>query len=194
MSAPAAAAPTTWRAKLVPWGITIVLLAATWAVNTVALPYDSDEASFPVRTNVGHHATAGNLSLTVTDVHAARSITDSKGWSADGTWLVVDVDAAAVQSQSGSSLTFAELTIGDRTFSATERGDTLFNTGALIPGVMRHGSLAFELPTGALEGQATLQLANTQRVEDNSVIEVPIDLGGLTVEDSVTLPETGWTK
>lgn len=183
----------SWRATLLPWGLTALLLACAWAVNAVSLPFGSAEASFPNRTAVGQTATIRNLSLVVTDVHAARSITDATGWSADGTWLVVDVDAAAVESQYGSALAFAELTIGDRTFSATERGASLFRSGALVPGVMRHGSLAFELPSDALAGTAELRLANTLRVEDDGVIEVPIDLDGLAVQDSVTLAETGWT-
>ncbi|WP_298867649.1 hypothetical protein [uncultured Microbacterium sp.] len=191
--APAAqAARTPWARKALPWALTAVLLAGAWVVNAVALPDSASEAPFVSAATVGGTATAGNLTAKVIGVHAARSINDPSGWTAEGTWLVVELDAEAVDSQYGSMLSVAELTIGDRTFRATERGQTMFRTGALVPGVMRHGALAFELPEDALKGTAALRLANASTVADNGVIELPIDLGGIPIEDDITLPETGW--
>ncbi|MDQ0615186.1 hypothetical protein QF046_002827 [Microbacterium sp. W4I4] len=196
------AAERRWAAKITPWTLTVVLLAGAWALNTVALPDGSSEASFATRTTIGEPAATRNLELTVTDVRAARTITDPQGWSAgfektQGTWLVVDLDAASVQSQYAASLSFAELTIGDRTFGATERGETFFRQ-RLVTGVPRSGSLAFELPDDVIEGEAlkgtaTLRLGVPSDVRYDGIIETLITLEDLPVEESIILAETGWT-
>jgi hypothetical protein len=188
----AEATRTPWARRALPWALTAALLAGAWVVNAVALPDSAPGAPFVTATTVGGTATAGNLTAKVTDVRAARSITDPRGWTAEGSWLVVELDAEAVDSQYGSLLGVAELTIDDRTFRATERGQTMFRTGALVPGVMRHGAVAFELPADALKGTAVLRLANASTVADNGVIELLIDLAAIPVENAVNLPETGW--
>jgi len=182
-----------WTAKILPWAMTAVLLAGAWVLNTVALPDGASEASFATRTAIGEPAATRNLELTVTGVRAARTLTDARGWSADGTWLVVDMDAAALQSQYAASLGFAELTIGDRIFGATERGETFFRQ-RLVTGVPRSGSLAFELPDEALKGTATLRLSIPSDVRYDGVIEIPIALEDVPVEESIVLSETGWTR
>jgi len=202
MSAPIAA-ERRWTAKLAPWSLTVALLAGAWALNTVALPDGSSEASFATRTTIGEPAATRNLELTVTDVRAARTLTDPQGWSAggekaQGTWLVVDLDAAATQSQYAATLGFAELTIGERTFGATERGETFFRQ-RLVTGVPRSGSLAFELPDDvikgtALQGTATLRLSIPSDVRYDGIIEIPIPMEELPVEESIVLAETGWTR
>jgi hypothetical protein len=169
-----------------------VLLAGAWVLNTIALPDGSSEASFVTRTAIGETATTRNLELTVTDVRAARTLTDPQGWSAEGTWLVVDLDAAALQSQYAASLGFAELTIGDRTYSATDRGETFYRQ-RLVTGVPRSGSLAFELPAEVLKGTATLRLSIPADVRYDGVIEMPIPLEDVAVEEAIVLSNPGWT-
>jgi len=197
VSAPVAA-ERRWTAMIGPWSLTVALLAGAWVLNTVALPDGSSEASFVTRTTIGESATTRNLELTVTGVRAARTLTDPQGWSAggektQGTWLVIDLDAAALQSQYAASLGFAELTIGDRTFGATERGETFYRQ-RLVTGVPRSGSLAFELPADALKGTATLRLSIPADVRYDGIIELPIALGDIPVEESIVLSETGWTR
>lgn len=176
-----------------PWLLTAVLLAGASVLNAVALPDGSSEASFITRTTVGEAATTRNLTLTVTDVRAARTVTSASGWSAEGTWLVVDVDAAARDSQYAARLGFAELIIGERTFRATERTDTFYQQ-RLVTGVMRRGGLAFELPDDALTGTAALRLGIPPDARYDGLIEVPIDLDDIPIENEVALPETGWAR
>lgn len=186
------AAERRWARRIAPWSLTAVLLAGAWVLNTVALPDSSSEASFATRTAIGETATTRNLELTVTDVRAARTLTDPQGWSAEGTWLVVDLDAAALQSQYAASLGFAELTIGDRTYSATDRGETFYRQ-RLVTGIPRSGSLAFELPAEALKGTATLRLSIPADVRYDGVIEMPIPLEDVAVEEAIVLSNPGWT-
>lgn len=192
MSAPVAA-ERRWTAKIAPWSLTVALLAGAWVLNTVALPDGSSEASFATRATIGEAATTRNLELTVTGVRAARTLTDPQGWSAEGAWLVVDLDAAATQSQYAATLGFAELTIDERTFRATERGETFFRQ-RLVTGVPRSGSLAFELPDDSLHGTAMLRLSVSSDVRYDGIIEIPIALEDLPIDESIVLSETGWTR
>ncbi|GAA3939045.1 hypothetical protein GCM10022383_16360 [Microbacterium soli] len=176
-----------------PWLLTLVLLAGAWALDAVALPDGASEASFLTPATVGHAATARNLEVTVTDVRAAERITDPLGWSADGTWVVVELDAAARDSQYGATLGHAELTVGGRTFRATERGETFFRR-LLVPGVPRSGAVAFELPPDARSGTASLRLGIPSDARYDGLVELTIDLDDVPVEESITLPATDWTR
>lgn len=94
--------------------------------------------------------------VTILDVRAASTVTASSGWSADGTWLLIDLDAESVTT--GRLLKGATLTIDALEFRASERMDSLFSTN-LVPGIPRRGTIAFELPdamvTGTSPSQAT---------------------------------------
>ncbi|MCT1476810.1 DUF4352 domain-containing protein [Microbacterium sp. p3-SID336] len=179
------------------WLLTAALLAAAWGVSKLTLPDDAGTAPFPQVATVGEPAAVRNLTATVTDVRLAERITDTKGWSADGTWLVVDVEAATRVTQDLSTLRLAELAVGDRTFSATERGATFFQQ-ALVTGVPRAGTLAFELPDDVTDERATLRLgvpgAGGSEVLLDGVIELPIDLTELPVDAEVLLDENGWAR
>lgn len=185
------------RTRVLPWLLTLVLLAAAWTIVKVTLPDSAMQEPFERTASIGEPATARNLVVTVTDVRAARRVQDAEGWSADGTWLVVDLEAASRVTQVGALLGIAELKIGDRVFSATERGTT-FHRQALITGVPRSGSLAFEVPADALSGTATLQLgaptAAGYGVSLDDLIVMPIDLDDVPVEASADLAENGWAR
>ncbi|WP_309128183.1 hypothetical protein [Microbacterium sp.] len=187
----------TWlRSKPAIWLLTGVLLACAWGVSKITLPEDAASAPFPTAAQLGELATARDLEVTIDEVRAAKRVTDSTGWSAEGTWLVVDLEASAVLSQ-GSVLGLHDLVIGERTFTATERGTT-FRGQALIPGVPREGSLAFELPADALHGQATLRLGapSGPRLDAplDGIIELRLDLDRVTRHDEITLRENGWAR
>lgn len=179
------------------WLATVALLVCAWGVSKATLPDDAPNAPFPTVAKIGEEASTRNLVATVTDVRLADRVTDAKGWSADGTWLVVDLEAASGVTQDLSSSRLAELTIGDRTFSATDRG-TSFVDQRLVTGVPRSGSLAFELPDDVTGDRATLRLgmpgSGLGEVLRDTVIDLPIDLAALPVEAEVLLDENGWAR
>lgn len=179
------------------WVATAALLVGAWVVSKATLPDDAPNAPFPTVATIGEETTTRNLVVTVTDVHLADRVTDAKGWSADGTWLVVDLEAATGMTQDQSASRLAELTIGDRTFSATDRGTT-FVEQRLVTGVPRSGSLAFELPDDVTGDRATLRLgmpgSGVGEVRRDTVIDLPIDLAALPVEAEVLLDENGWAR
>ncbi|MBO0979685.1 hypothetical protein [Microbacterium sp. SD291] len=184
---------TALKRKVAPWLLTTVLLAGAWALVEVTLPEGSAQAPFPTAAAIGETASARNLTVTITDVHAARRVEDADGWSAEGTWLVVDLEAATDQTQVATVLGLATLTIDDREFIATDRGTTFYRT-RLFTGVARSGSLAFELPDDALSGTATLHLGLTRDVVLDGMIELSVDLDELSVESEVPLDETRWAR
>lgn len=186
------------KKHILVWLLTVALLAVAWGVSKVTLPDDSTIAPFPVAATIGEEAVTRNLAVTITDVRLANRVTDAKGWTAEGSWLVVDLEAASVVTQELSTLSLAQLVVGDRTFSATDRGTT-FLAQRLITGVPRSGSLAFELPADALTGRATLRLgvpsgAPGGEVLLDGVIDLPIALDDLPLEGEVLLDETGWAR
>lgn len=178
---------------VLPWLLTAVLLVGAWALVKITLPVGSAQESFVTVTTLDEEASARNFAVTVTDVRAARTVIDAEGWSTEGTWLVVDLEAAAQVKQEGASLRLATLIIGERTFSATERGTTFYREG-LVTGVPRSGSLAFELPDDVLGEVATLRLGATGNPVLDGVVEMKIDLAALPVESEVSLQENGWAR
>ncbi len=186
------------KEKILVWSLTVVLLAAAWGVSKATLTDDAATAPFPTVAALDEPVAARNLAATVTDVHVATRVTDAEGWTAEGTWLVVDLTAATVVTQQSATLRLAELVIGDRTFTATDRGTTLVGQ-RLFTGVPRSGSIAFELPADALTGSGVLRLgvpseASPNDVPLDGVIELTVRLDELPVEVDVALDENGWAR
>ncbi|UNK71325.1 DUF4352 domain-containing protein [Microbacterium sp. H1-D42] len=181
------------RTHVVTWGTTAALLAGAWVLNAVALPENAPQTGIVVAGEAGAPTSTRNLVVTVDDVRAARSVADADGWTAEGTWLIVDISAQAIDTQVGARLGLADLVIGERTFRATERGQT-FSEAKLVPGVPRSGSLAFELPPDALAGDAVLRFSPVAFPNLDGMIEIPVDLDAVPIETQVTLRATDWTK
>jgi len=197
--APPAGAPTapgshrTLLRKAGPWALSAVLVVAAWGLVQLQKPEDAPYDSFVTTTTIGERGVTRNLAITVTAVRAARTVSDGGRWRAQGTWLVVDFDAAAVEDQFAALLATSDLRIGGRIFSATERGDTAKGM-TLVTGVPRHGSIAFELPEGALRGPATLVFATEYDTSADGVIEVAIDLDDVAIQNEVELDPIGWAR
>lgn len=178
--------------RVVAWiaGLAMVALAA--GVGRVALTDDQQQAPFVVDAALGERAEARTFAVTLREVRLADEVRDASGWQARGSWLVVDLDAEALETERASILSLAELDLGDRAVSASERPDSLAST-PLDVGLARAGSLAFELPADATAGAATLRLARSLDDRLDSVVELPLALGELERDRSIELEETRWT-
>lgn len=175
------------------WSLTLVLLAAAWGVSKATLPDEASTVPFPIAAEFDEPVAARTLAVTVTDVHVAHRVSDAKDWTAEGTWVVVDLEVAGVLTQDEGTLQLAQLVIGDRTFGATDRGTTFLDQ-RLVTGVPRSGSVAFELPEGVAAGPATLRLGTADEVLLDDVIELPLQLDEVAVETEVLLEENGWAR
>ena len=175
--------------KWLPWVATFVLLIGAWFVQLLTPSDDAASEPFIVATVVGSEAVGREIVVTVLDVRAASAVTSSNGWSAEGTWLLVDLKAEAVRND--SLLKGATLTIGDREFRASERMDSIFST-KLVPGIPRTGTIAFELPDDALTGTGILHLSPSGDTRLDSVIELTIPLDELTISAEESVHDTEW--
>jgi len=182
--------------KALPWVVTVALLSGAWVIAEFTLPESASERPFVQSTQVGDRAVGRNIAVTVLDVQAARTITTDDGWSASGSWVVIELEAAAVVQQTAAALNGATLQIDGVTYSASERvtsANSLYRT-SLVPGVARHGVIAFEIAPDMLTGTGLLQLSLSTDTRLESVIELEIDLGSLPVHDEVALIPTDWAK
>lgn len=177
--------------RVMPWAITLLLLAAAWLVAFVTPADRATTEPFPITATIGEEVIARDFVLTVKQVRAAESISTPDGWGAEGTWVVVDLTAEAAREQSGTSLAGATLVIGDRTYRASERMTSMFGH-PLVPGIPYRGALAFELPPDALHGTGILHLSTRDDDRGDNVAELTIDLGEIEVLPAAGLDDIVW--
>lgn len=178
-------------------GLTIAiaagLLVAAWLVAFVTPTEVERDAPFVTTMSLGEQSTGRNLSVTIDSVRLARAVHTDE-WSADsGTvWVIVDMEAEAVRRDAPALLGGTTLRIGDRTYWASERPESLRRYG-LSTGIPTGGVLAFEIPeSSADENHAVLDLSIGQDARLDSVLRLDIDLAALDVEDDVELAPTNW--
>lgn len=170
-------------------GLAMVALAA--GVGHLTLSDGQQQAPFVVHAAIGERAEGRAFAVTLRQVRVADRVTADGGWSAEGNWLVVDLDAEALRTETASILSLAELDLGERTISASERPDSLEST-PLDVGLAHSGSLAFELPADARAGTSTLRLGRSADDRLDSVVELELDLGALERVADLELEETRW--
>ncbi|WP_345545703.1 hypothetical protein [Microbacterium jejuense] len=160
----------------------------------MATPGDAQmKAPFEVPATIGQAATGRNIAVTFTDLRRAGTV-NATAWSAEGNWLVVDLDAEAVLTEVGASLGSAQLRIDGKQFDASERPKSFYR-GTLRVGVPQSGSLAFELPTELRAGEGRIELAlNGINPELDSMVVLTFDLADLDTVDETDLLMTGWTN
>lgn len=173
------------------------LIAAAWGVTAVTPAEDSAEQPFVVAAPVGERAEGRNIALTVARVRAADAVTND-GWRAEGEWVVVDVEAEATRKETGTLLQFATLRLGDRNYRASERPpDSMFGH-PLSVGLPSAGSIAFELPEGALDagaaGAPELVLRFGLNLDErlDSVIEARVPLDDLEHVGEAEIAPAEW--
>ena len=172
------------------WTIGITLLVIAWGVAKVTPGTELTEASFVTQARVGERAVGSQLVLTVVDIAVASAVSDSRGWTAEGEWLVVDLDVSARTSEELALLATANLIIDGRTYRASERPESLLDE-SLGAGITTSGSLAFELPQDADAKHATLRFApKGGDVRLDSVTEMTVDLDDVPRQGSRELRPT----
>ncbi|MBD3759034.1 MULTISPECIES: hypothetical protein [Microbacterium] len=176
--------------------VAAVLLIGAWFVAR-GTPDGEERLSdpFPVAATVGTPAEGRNLGVTVHSLTLADRVTTG-GWFAEGTWLVVDLDAWAVRTESPAALTDVWIEVGEVTYTASERPGfydhdaSLRRAGLFLAGA-RAGTVAFELPATITEERGILHLAMSDGTAD-SVIDLPVDFGALAYEAEIELPSLAW--
>lgn len=187
-------APTSRLPGWAAWIIGAGLIVAAWFVALVTPGEEQAQAPFPVAAVVGEPATGRTITATITDIRRAAVVSAPDGWTAEGNWLVVDLEAAAVLSEDSGYIRHAMVEIGGVRYSASDRPNLLLNQPLAI-GPSRTGSLAFELPDGLDAGAATLELASDSTdVRLDSMIVLSFDLAEVPAVETAELAETDWTN
>lgn len=186
------------RRTLLGWTAGAAMIATSAALVAVIPAPNTDPAPFVVTVAQGERGVGRNIDITVVDVRRTDEISvDSySNWRATGNWLVVDVDAAAVVTQTGATFSGAQFLIDGKTYTASNRPDSLSTLlqKSLLPGVPRRGSIVFELPESMTSGPGELAFSVNSDVRADSQIRVPIDLGTVPLADSVELTRVGWAR
>jgi len=189
------------------WLLGVLLLIAAWFVAAAtpdgeALMTDP----FTVTAAVGAPAVGDNLAVNIREIVVSDGVSASGGWQATGTWVVVDLDAWTVRTESPGRIGVAYLVLAHRTIAASERPLTHDSAATILDArlhvdVPQKGSLAFEIPADAVRGTAVLQIAQdngagagdpTLSLEGGSVIELPLSLSDLPTVSGRALTPTDW--
>ncbi|MBS1673436.1 MAG: hypothetical protein JSS74_05670 [Actinobacteria bacterium] len=187
------------RRAVLGWVAAAGMVAASAVLISVTPPQSKDPDPFVVTVAQGERGVGRNIDVSVMGVRRVQEITATpygSTWSARGNWLVVDLHAAAVTTQTGSLFRGAQFLIDGKTYTATERiatGANLLGT-SLLPGVPRAGSVAFELPAGLDSGSGTLAFSMNSDARADSQIRVPIDLRTVPSAATAELPKLGWAR
>jgi hypothetical protein len=174
------------------WIIGAGLVVAAWFVALVTPGEQQIQAPMPLTVAVGEEAVGRNIAATITDVRRTSELR-AGDWSAEGNWVVVELDVASVTSEDLVNLSHAELVVDGVRFGASERPDSL-RKEQLSAGVPTSGGLAFELPADLDSGQATLELAVSSDRRLDSMIVLVFDLAAVPTAPRDELPETGWAR
>lgn len=194
--------------RLLAWLAAVGLLIGAWLVAWVTPDGTRGyQEPFAVAAVIGEPAVARNLAVTVHDLTLADTVSVG-GWSADGTWLVITLDAWVVHDENQAQIREAFLVLGDRTFRASERPGEYSPTASLFRAGLnldlpRTGSITFELPADAATEAGVLQLAFGNGATDeqsahallltDAVIELPVELSAVHRVEAIELPTTEWT-
>ena len=183
-------APRRWLAA----GGAVLLIVASWLVAFVTPTEAERDAPFVTNMTIGERATGRNLSATIDAVRLSYAVhTDT--WAAEGPtlWVIIELSAEAVRDDSGALLAGTTLRVGDRTYCASERPESLRRQG-LSTGIATSGVLAFELPEAATDGYGVLDLSLADDPRVDSVLRLDIDLAALDVESDIELAPTAWGR
>ncbi|KAF2416148.1 DUF4352 domain-containing protein [Microbacterium sp. B35-30] len=174
------------------WSIGAGLVVAAWFVALVTPGEEQIQGPMPLVAAVGEEAVARNIAATVTDVRRTSEL-HAGDWSAEGNWVVVELDVASVASEDLVSLNHAELVVDGVRYGASDRPDSL-RKEQLSAGIPTSGGLAFELPADLASGDATLELAVSSDRRLDSMIMLDFDLAAVPTAPRDELPETGWAN
>jgi hypothetical protein len=175
------------------WTVGAGLLAIAWIVVAVTPGDDVSEQPFVVAASADEPAMARTFTATLSNVRLGDTATDPRGWAAEGTWLLVDIEAEARREEVGVLLSSAWLQIDGVRYRASERPQS-FLGAALSVGLPKSGTLAFELPDDAVAHTGVIEVATVEEPLLDAVVTLPVDLAELERQQSVELAPTEWAQ
>jgi len=183
------------RAHAAAWAGGIVLVAAAWGVMAITPGDEFADQPFVVDAQIGEHAQARQMQITMLEVQKATHVENEHGWYADGAWVLVAFEGEARGTEDGSSLSRLRLRIGDREYLPSERvGSRAHPDGQLRVGLPETMTAAFEIDPDDAEKRAVLDLGHLKDDRLDSAIRLDIDLAALDAVDSAKVPDRRWSE
>jgi hypothetical protein len=189
---------TRWRHVANGAALVAILSVASFVLHS-APDRELQQSPIAVPGTIGEPVTGRNIRATVNSVAVTKTVTAGNGWSGStpGVWVVADVSAEAVETDTGATLGTAVLRVGDTTFSASTRPDNATVARVrLATGIALTGPLMFEIPEGlassAEADEATLELALNPDPRVDSLLVVPVDLTELPIQESIDADFPEW--
>jgi len=182
--------------SLAQWAAGLGLVALAWGVIAVTPGDDFADQPFVTQARIDEPAEGRNLRITVLDARRADHVSDERGWSADGTWVLVSFEAEALSSEKDSTLSRALLRIGDRAYTVSDRPSVGADARThLAVGVPKLLTAAFEILDEDADAQATLELGFAKYdARLDSEIRLALDLAELDVDDTAEIPDGRWAE
>lgn len=172
------------------WIIGATLVAGAALLSTITPSDDEIVGPFLVHGAPGEQKSARTLTAQVLSATFAEQVVSSKGFEADGNWLVLKLAASAPRTEDEAQIALAALHVDGLVFHASEQIRGSLRGEQLHVGTDTVGYLAFELADGVRAGAAELRLTpedRTPRLDD--VLVLPLSLDGLPREASVEIAE-----
>lgn len=168
----------------------IVLTGAAFVVALTAPDAYTQQGTFVTSAREGELASGRSFDAIFGDVRTARLLA-APGWVGEtaGVWIVVEAEVAATTE---SATPAAWLTIGERTFAATDRTDVTLES-RVDAGLPVAGVFAFEVPASALDDpdadSATLRMSNVPTPRLDSVLSYTFDVQAVPLEQTISIDE-----
>ncbi|RKT35659.1 hypothetical protein DEU34_0162 [Microbacterium sp. AG1240] len=179
------------------WTVGLALVVVAWGIVQLTPDEDIATSPFVVTAPIGEEAALTTFTVAVTDARIGEAAV-ARGWRADGTWLVVDLEMTGRGQERDAlmrpaALLNATFIVDGLTYRASERPASLIGTQPVVD-IARVGSLAFELPPDVVGQTGMLRISGDSDTRLAQVVEVPIDLASLDEEPEVELLRDGWAE
>jgi hypothetical protein len=148
---------------------------------------------FTVPLTVGETADGRTFTVRPVEIRATREVVDDSD-AVTGTFVIVDLVVDSTGADPSTRIGLAELEIGGRTLTPTDRVGGMIEDEQLPAGLPIQGSLVFELPADGLHGRAQLRLAADVDVRFDTEFLLDIDLDALQLRGSATVEPPRWTS
>ncbi|GAA5149560.1 hypothetical protein GCM10025768_12970 [Microbacterium pseudoresistens] len=175
--------------RVLPWAVGAALLVLAWLAVAIAPTDAQTEQPFRTTMPLGEQVSTRSLAGTLIDVRLTDRLLFGR-WTAEGTWLVLDLELEATTAP--ESLRWAELERpGGEKYRATERIDSLLDE-PLSAGIPQRGVLVFELPESARGEHVRVDLgAMLADTRADGLLSVEVDLAELDAMPELRLDDEG---
>lgn len=181
--------------SLLGWAGGLACVAAAWGVIAVTPGDEFADQPFVVQARLGEPAEGREMRITVLEAQKASHVEDEHGWSADGTWVLVEFEGEALTVEEDASLNRLQLRIGQRVYVPSDRPARADPDGQLHVGVPETMTAAFEIAEEDAEKRAVLDLGFVRADERlDSAIRLDLDLSALDTVDGAEIPDRRWSE